>query len=213
MENYVKIQSKRSLDVNLKVISGHFVTPNSHVNYYIDMTTMKSRLNEARAVAAALSQDIISSTIVDTIVCMEGTSVIGAFLADELSKAGIVSMNSHKTIYIVKPEYNHGGQMIFRDNLRPMIENKHLLVLMPSITTGIAGARAVSGLTYYGAKISALVSIFSAASKVAGFPVHSLFSPADLPDYRSYMPDDCELCRMNKKIDAFCNGYGYSEIN
>ncbi|MCR4588341.1 MAG: orotate phosphoribosyltransferase [Lachnospiraceae bacterium] len=213
MENYVKIQAKRSPNVNLKVIPGHFVTPNSHVNYYMDMTTMKSRLNEAKAVAVALSQDIISSTVVDTIVCMEGTSVIGAFLADELTKAGIVSMNSHKTIYIVKPEYNHGGQMIFRDNSRMMIENKHLLVLMPSITTGIAGARVVSGLTYYGGKISAIVSIFSAATKVAGYPVHALFTPADLPDYRSYLPDDCELCRMNKKIDAFCNGYGYSLID
>ena len=44
-----KIRSKDHPDVALKVIPGHFVTPNSHVNYFLDMTTLKCRLSEASA--------------------------------------------------------------------------------------------------------------------------------------------------------------------
>lgn len=100
----------------LKVIPGHFVTPNSHINNYIDLTTMKTRQSEAVEVAKAISETYASSTIVDTIVCMDGMEVIGAFLADRLTRAGIMSMNQHKTIYIVRPEFDVTGQMIFREN-------------------------------------------------------------------------------------------------
>lgn len=213
MENYTKIQSKTANDVNLKVIPGHFVTPNSHINYYIDMTTMKSRQNEAKAVAVALSHDIISSTIVDTIVCMEGTEVIGAYLSDELTKAGIISMNSHKTIYIVTPEYDLAGQMIFRDNMRIAINGKHVLMLFPSITTGTAAAHALEGIRYYGGEISGISAIFSAATKIMDYPVHSLYSASDLPDYKSYTSEDCLMCKNKQKVDAICNGFGYSVIN
>jgi len=213
MENYTTIPSKKAHDVNLKVIPGHFVTPSSHINYYIDMTTMKSRQNEARAIAMALSQDIISSTIVDTIVCMDGTEVIGAYLAEELTKAGIVSMNSHKTMYIVTPEYDHAGQMIFRDNMRIAIAGKHVLMLFPSITTGTAAAHALEGINYYGGEISGISAIFSAATKIMGFTVHSLFNASDLPDYKSYDADSCAMCKNKQKIDAICNGFGYSIVN
>ena len=51
MQNLIKIQSKNHPHIILKAIPGHFVTPNSHVNYFLDMTTLKSRLSEASAVA------------------------------------------------------------------------------------------------------------------------------------------------------------------
>ena len=213
MEKYTKIQCGKAHDVNPKVIPGHFVTPSSHINYYIDMTTMKSRQNEARAIAVALSQDIISSTIVDTIVCMDGTEVIGAYLADELTKAGIVSMNSHKTIYIVTPEYDHAGQMIFRDNMRIAINGKHVLMLFPSITTGTSASHAIEGIIYYGGEISGISAIFSAATKVVGFQVHTLFNAYDLPDYKSFNAEDCAMCKNKQRIDAICNGFGYSVVN
>ena len=44
MQSYTKMRSTRHHDVVMKVIPGHFVTPNSHINYYIDMTTMKTRM-------------------------------------------------------------------------------------------------------------------------------------------------------------------------
>ena len=105
MQETIKIQSKQYRNVMLKAIPGHFVTPNSHVNYFLDMTTIKSRLSEASAVAKALSEQITATTVVDTIVCIDGCEIIGAFLAEDLTRAGVYSMNSHNTIYIVTPEY------------------------------------------------------------------------------------------------------------
>ena len=61
---------------------------------------------------------------IDTIACLDGCEVIGAFLASELSRSGVLSTNAHKTIYVVTPEFNSNGQMIFRDNLKPEIYGK-----------------------------------------------------------------------------------------
>ncbi|MCR5100048.1 MAG: phosphoribosyltransferase [Butyrivibrio sp.] len=212
MNEITKIRSKHFPDVVLKIIPGHFVTPNSHINYYIDMTTMKARQSEAKAAARALAAEYVNSTIVDTIVCLDGTQVIGAYLADELTVAGIQSMNSHKTIYVATPEYDTQGQMIFRDNIRMMIEGKHVLILLASATTGNTLSRAVRGVQYYGGNVSGISAIFSAAYKVENIPVNYLFSMSDIPDYASYTPDNCPMCRNSQKIDALCNGFGFSEL-
>ena len=124
MQNMIKIKSKTHPNVVLKAIPGHFVTPNSHVNYFLDMTTLKSRLSEASVAARELSRQIEATTVVDTIVCIDGCEIIGAFLAEELTRAGIYSMNSHKTIYIITPEYVNSGQMVFRENFHGMIKDK-----------------------------------------------------------------------------------------
>ena len=138
----VKLYNKNTT-VPLKVVRGHFATNHSHVNYYIDMTTLKTRVSEAEAVAATLAGQYVANSIVDTIVCLDGTQVIGAFMAQELTRAGYGSINAHGTIYVVTPEYDSSNQMmLFRDNLRPMIENKHVIVLMASVTTGITIRRA-----------------------------------------------------------------------
>ena len=44
----VKIYSKVNSNVVLRVIKGHFATTHSHINYFMDMTGLKSRLSEAR---------------------------------------------------------------------------------------------------------------------------------------------------------------------
>ena len=62
--------------------------------------------------------------VVDTIVCLEGTQVIGAYLAEELTRAGVLSTNAHKTIYVITPEYNSNSQMVFRENILPMVRGK-----------------------------------------------------------------------------------------
>ena len=53
MINMVKLPTKKS-DLFLRVAKGHFATSHSHINYYIDVTTQKSRLSEAKAVAKEL---------------------------------------------------------------------------------------------------------------------------------------------------------------
>ena len=164
MQKIIKIPSKKYSNVTLKVIPGHFVTPNSHVNYFLDMTTIKSRLSEASAVAKALQKQISTSTVVDTIVCIDGCEIIGAYLAEELTKAGNPSTNLHQTIYIIAPEYANSGQLLFRENLLPMIKGKNVLLLLASATTGQTITKVSQALTYYGAKISGISAVFSAST-------------------------------------------------
>ena len=140
-------------NVPLRVAHGHFATNHSHINYYIDITFQKTRLSEAKAVAKQLVTHFQSSTPVDTILCLDGTAVIGTCLADELTKSGFRSINSHNTIYVVEPEYNANSQIIFRDNIQPMIRSKHVLVLMASVTTGFTAKRSMEAIGYYGGTV------------------------------------------------------------
>lgn len=212
MEQSKKIRSKTHPDIALTVIPGHFVTPSSHINYYIDMPNLKSRLSEASAIAKAMVGNYISSTIVDTIVCMDGCEVIGAYLAEQLTRSGIMSMNAHKTIYITTPETNTTGQIIFRESIQHMIRGKHVLLLLASATTGKTLSRSMSVISYYGGNIVGVSAIFSAVSKVQDVPVHALFTKADIADYMTYHHDNCQMCKENMPVDAIANGYGYSRL-
>ena len=212
MLDYEKVYSKEHPDVFIKDMSGHFVTPSSHINHFFDMTTTRSRRSEARDVAKALARDYMSSQIVDTIVCLEGTDVIGAYLADELTDAGIMSMNQHRTIYVAKPEYDTYGQIIFRDNMQIMIKDKYVLVLLALTSTGKTLGHAINSIKYYGGIIAGVSAIFSAANKIGQYEIHHLFSKADIPEFASYAADDCPMCKQGMKITAMCNGFGYSEM-
>ena len=212
MEAYTKLESKRYHNVILRVIPGHFVTPNSHINYYFDMTTISRRQAEAKAAADAISEYYSTDTIIDTIVCLEGMDVIGAYLADSLTRAGILSANMHKTMYIASPESRLTGQMIFRESSEYMIKNKNVLVLLASATTGGTLRHAAQTVNYYGGKVVGFATIFSAITSVSGIRVCSLFSPKDVPDYKSFPHNDCPLCKKGIKVDAICNGYGFSRI-
>ena len=213
MQEITKIYSKAHPNIQLKAIPGHFVTPNSHVNYFLDMTTLKARLSEASMVARELGRQVMISTVVDTIVCIDGCEIIGAFLAEELTKAGIYSRNAHKTIYIITPEYSTAGQMLFRDNYLPMVRDKNVLLLLASVTTGKTVSKAIHTLTYYGASISGISAVFSAANSIVGIPVNALFTGADIPDYMTYSSENCAMCNEKKPIDAFANAFGYSRIS
>ena len=123
MINMVKLPTNKS-SLFLRVAKGHFATSHSHINYYIDVTTQKARLSEAKAVAKELVAAYQHSTIVDTVLCLDGTQVIGTCLANELTKDGFANMNAHQTIYVITPEYTGGSQIILRDNLAPMVKGK-----------------------------------------------------------------------------------------
>ena len=207
-----KIYARSDERIQLKIYPGHFATPQSHITHFLDITTMKSRSSEARRIAQALAANYEASIPVDTIVCMDGLEVVGAYLAEELTKAGVLSMNAHQTIYITSPEYNSVGQMIFRDNIQPMIYGKNVLILNGAITTGATLSRAVESILYYGGKIRGVAAIFSAVNSIAQLPVHSIFQQRDIPDYGSYKFHDCPLCKNKQKIDAIVNGWGYSKL-
>ena len=169
MINMVKLPTSKS-ELFLRVAKGHFATSHSHINYYIDVTTQKSRLSEAKAVAKELVSAYQHSTIVDTVLCLDGTQVIGTCLANELTKDGFTNMNAHKTIYIVTPEYTSGSQIILRDNLAPMVKGKHVLILAASITTGYTIQAAVEAVNYYGGIVAGLSAIFATTHECLGYP-------------------------------------------
>ncbi len=203
--------STKGKNLHLRVAKGHFATSNSHSNYYIDVVSQKSRLTEAKAVAEELRSYFYFDTIVDTILCLDGTEVIGTCLAEGLTKADFINMNAHKTIYIVTPELVN-GQLLFRDNLVPMIKDKHVMILAVSVASGKTVETAVDAVKYYGGTVTGLASIFSTKEECAGFPVRSVFNPKDLPDYQSYAPSECPMCKEGKKIDALVNSHGFSKL-
>ena len=196
----------------LRYARGHFATNHSHINYYIDITFQKTRLSEAKAVARGLMTHFNSSTVVDTILCLDGTAVIGTCLANELTKGGFMSINSHQTIYVVEPEYNANSQMIFRDNIKAMIKGKHVLVLMASITTGFTAKRSIEAIDYYGGSVAGVAALYSAVKETAGYPVVSVYSLDDLPGYASYDYRECPYCKEGQPIDALVNSFGYSAL-
>lgn len=205
-----KYKTKRK-NLYLRVVKGHFATTNRHSNYYIDVAAQKSRLSEAKAVAEELRSYFYHSTVVDTILCLDGTEVIGTCLADQLTKSDFINMNAHKTIYVVTPETNN-GQIIFRDNIVPMIQGKNVLVLGVSVSSGKTVETAIDAINYYGGKAAGIAAIFSTVEECAGLPVHSVFNPNDLDDYANYPSHECPMCKAGQKLDALINCHGYSKL-
>ena len=209
--NARKIRTKNK-NLFLRVTKGHFATGHSHTNYYIDVTSQKTRLSEAKAVAEALVSFYSLSTVVDTVLCLDGTEVIGTCIAEALTRNDFINLNAHQTIYVVTPEHTSGSQLLFRDNLAPTIAGKHVLVLAASVTTGYTALSAIEAVRYYGGNVVGVSAIFATVDECGGVSVNSVFNPKDLPDYASYNSHECPLCRQNVKVDAIVNSFGFSKL-
>ncbi len=210
--NIIKIKTKRN-NLFLRVAKGHFATNHAHSNYYIDVAAQKSRLSEAKAVAEELCSTYNYRTrIVDTILCLDGTEVIGTCLANELTKNDFVNINAHQTIYVVTPETTNGSQLFFRDNIVPMIKGKHVLVLAVSVSSGYTASAAIDAIKYYGGDVVGVASIFATKNECDGYPVNSVFNPHDLEGYFSCPSVDCPLCKKGEKIHALINSLGCSNL-
>ena len=196
----------------LRIARGHFATNHSHINYYIDITYQKTRLSEAKDSASELVSHFVNKTPVDTILCLDGTAVLGTCVADELTKSGFRTINQHQTIYVVEPEFNSNSQIIFRDNIKPMIQDKHVLILMASVTTGYTAKKAIEAIGYYGGIVTGVAAIYRAVDEIGGYPVQSVYSIGDLPDYESYDFRDCPYCKKGRKLDALVNSFGFSAL-
>ena len=182
----IKIASKQNSRITIRIIPGHFATNHSHINYYIDMTSLKHRVGMASSAARELSNEYTNTTMIETIVCMDGCEVIGGFLADELRRNGIQSLNEGREINVITPEYNGTGQMIFRDNIQPMVWGKKVLLLLASATTGKTINRALECIRYYNGEVVGIAALFSAIQERNGIPINMLFTPDDLPDYSTF---------------------------
>lgn len=210
-DNVIKIKTKRE-NLYLRVLKGHFATSNSHSNYFIDVAAQKTRLSEAKAVAEELCSYYRHSTIVDTILCLDGMEVVGTCLADRLTSADFINLNAHQTIYVVTPEATSSSQLLFRDNIIPMIKGKNVLVLAVSVATGRTVHAAVEAVKYYGGNVAGISSIFATVDECDGITVNSVFNPKDLSDYGNYSSHDCPLCKQGVKLDALVNCHGYSKL-
>lgn len=207
-----KITTERS-DLFLRASKGHFASTHSHSNYYIDVAAQKSRLSEAKAVAKEICRNYNYNTrIVDTILCLDGTEVIGTCLAEELTKHDFMNINAHQTIYVVTPEMTGSSQLLLRDNIVPMVKDKHVLVLAVSVASGNTVKNAIEAVKYYGGEVVGIGSIFATTEEISGYQVDSVFNPNDLPDYFSVPSHECPLCKEKVKIDALINCYGYSKL-
>lgn len=212
-ERMVKFYAKDSNKVAIHAVQGHFATGHSHINYYINITSLKSRISEARELAKLLAAKFTSHITVDTIVCMDGMDVVGAFLAEELEKRNIMTItNLHETVYVVPPEFNSNNQMIFRDNSIPAIRGKHVLLLLATTTTGDTIRQSLECIRYYGGSVAGVVSAFSTIKEVEGFPVEYAFNEEDVPGYAAYPAGDCPFCKKGHRVEAMVNGFGYSKL-
>ena len=199
-------------DIILKVSRGHFATGHSHINYYIDVTDQKFRLSEARKVALELAREYKMATLIDTILCLDGTEVIAACMASEMTKSGFMNINQNGDMNVVTPERTVGSQLIFRENTAPLITGKNVLILMASVTTGYTAKSAIEAINYYGGNTVGIASIFATIKEQGGLPVISLFDPNDLPGYTSHDATECPWCKSGIRLDALVNSFGYSKL-
>ena len=207
-----EIIAKGNKNIRIGVIPGHFATNHSHVNYYVDLTGIKSYHRMAKNAAIELSRKYIHTTPIDTIICLEGTEMVGAFLADELAQSGSMIMNAGNDIAVLTPETNANNQMIFRDNTQKMIWGKNILLLIASVSTGKTINRSIECLKYYSGRLVGISALFSAIGESNGLPVNAIFTPEDLPHYKTSLSTECAQCKSGEKIDAIVNSFGYSKI-
>ena len=199
-------------NVPLRVARGHFATNHSHINYYIDITSQKVCLAEAKAVAKELAKDY-ETVKIDSILCLDGMTLIGACLAEALTDNSR-SVSNQDEISVLEPEYNSYNQMIFRDNVQRYIREKNVLILMASVTTGYTAKRGIQAVRYYGGRVMGVAGLYRAVDRVEDedMKVTSVYSLDDLPDYKSYDYKDCPMCKEGRKLDALVNSYGYSYL-
>ena len=107
------IKSESNPRIRIEAVPGHFVTSHSHINYCLNITQVKHEHAMARDAAAQLAAPYLQFEIIDTIVCMEGSEILGAFLARELTKSGMRSINQGSSLFVISPEYDANGQMFF----------------------------------------------------------------------------------------------------
>ncbi len=204
------ITSGRDERVFIHAMPGHFISSSSHLNYYVGTSDIKHNHNVSVDAAMLMAQYYVERNIsVNSVLCLYETQALGAYLAHELARPNMFNPNPD-TVYVLGPEYDASGNIIFRDNLKKLINEKNVVVLISCITSGKTVQRAMESVAYYGGNVVGVTSIFSAAKSINGIEINTIFSADDLPGYETYSPHDCPFCKAGVNVDAIANGYGYS---
>lgn len=206
-----ELVSAKNKSIKIGIIPGHFATNHSHINYYVDLNSIKRSFKMAKETAKELAAEYIN-THIDTIICMEGTSMLGALLAEQLCESSQHSINNGNDIYLINPEMNSNNQIIFRDDSQGKIWNKRILLLISSASTGRTIDRCVECLKYYNGILVGVSAVFSAIKELDGIKVNSVFTTDDIPDYKSCAIGECQACKEKQKVDALVNAHGYSKL-
>ena len=213
MNEIYTITSPRNDRVFIHVTQGHFVSSHSHINYYIGTSDVKHNHEVSVDTAMLLAEYYVSNDIrIDTVLCLYETQALGAYLAHELARPSMFSPNPDQDVFVIGAEYDTSGNIIFRDNLRRMINDKNVLLLISAITSGKTVERAMESVQYYGGRVAGVSSVFSAIDTVGGVHINTIFDTTDLPGYASYSAHNCPMCRAGLPVTAMSNGYGYSII-
>ena len=198
--------------IKIRGTPGHFSTSIYHMNYYLDVSTLKTNALVARDVARELAIPYISTTNVNTIVCMENTKVIGAFLAQELLQEGPDVKNSGGEINVVTPMSSVDGKLMFYDNELEWIKDKHILLLAATISSGRTLNSALECISYYKGIISGISALFLYTGAMPHMKINTLFKSDDIPGYKVYSTSECEMCKSGQRIDALISSEGYRKI-
>lgn len=205
------ITSHRDERVFVHAMPGHFISASSHLNYYIGTSDIKHNHDVSVDAAMLMAQYYVERNInVDTVLCLYETQALGAYLAHELSRPNMLNPNPDNVVYVLGPEYDAAGNIIFRDNLKKLVNGRDVVILISCITSGKTVQRAMESVQYYGGKVAGVTSIFSATDRIDGMEVNTIFTREDIPGYEAYAPHDCPHCKAGEKVDAIANGYGYS---
>ena len=198
--------------ISINVTPGHFSTGSYHSNYYLDVSSLKSNALVARDVARELAMPYYTSALVETIVCMENTKVIGAFLAEELLQEGTAVMNSGGEIHVVTPMYSIDKKMIFYDNELEWIENRNIILLTAAVSSGQTLNNVLECLTYYNGIITGISSLFLYSDAELDMKINTLFTSGDIPGYKVLPSGKCGMCQTGEKLDALISSEGYKKI-
>ncbi len=213
MNNIYTINCPKNDKIFIHVMDGHYISSNNHINYYIGTSDVKHNHETSVETAKLLAEYYVANDIkVDTVLCLYETQALGAYLAHELSRPNMLNPNPDQSVFVVGSEYDAAGNLIFRDNLRRMIDGKNVLVLISCITSGRTVERAMESVSYYGGKVVGTSAVFSAKKEIGGEKVNAIFTTDDIPNYTSYPAHNCPLCNQGIAVDAISNGYGYSKL-
>lgn len=212
MQKITRIVSSINKNLYATAITGHFATNHSHLNCYFDMTTLKHS-QKMSAEAARSIAFYYSSITIDTMLCLEGTEYIGAALARELMQQSMRGVNTGKDISLLNPGTNINGQLMFGDNMRPMIYDKNILAMVNSAATGQTLSQVRDCIRYYGGRVAGYVALFSNIEELDGLRVISLFSSKDIPEYHSYKGGaGCPQCAENVPLEGIVLPDGYTKL-
>lgn len=207
--------------VKMDVIPGHFSTKHYHTTHYLDLSSLKNNVKVARDVAAEMALPYLTSKLVDTIVCIEGTEVIGAYLAKELLQEGTSVINAGRDIYVLTPTVNINRKLVFQTNTQELVYNKNIILLVSLMARGVTVNSVLECLAYYGGRVVGISTLFNSLPEshkygnrtlFKNIEVHSLFTDKDIPGYKISSPSECEACKEGHGLDAIVLEDGYIKI-